>query len=77
MFIQSLNESVTNCKVSDGQLEPKSRVITEILNMLDNMDSWIADIPPDSSSVSRFGNIAFRIWIERLNLVLSVAFFFN
>jgi serine/threonine-protein phosphatase 2A activator len=68
-FLQSLNESVFNVSVSDGQTKPRSRIVLEILTMFDTMDSWIEEIPLDTSSVSRFGNVAFRIWIEKLNQV--------
>lgn len=68
-FLQSLNESVANTKVSVGTAKPRSRVVLAIMTMFDEMDAWIAEIPPDTSSVSRFGNIAFRFWIERLNQV--------
>ena len=68
-FFQSLNDSVKDTKVSVGASKPRSPTIVAILAILDEMDAWITDIPPDTSSVSRFGNIAFRSWIERLNQV--------
>jgi hypothetical protein len=39
--------------------------IERTLNMLDEMNSWIDDIPP-LDTPQRFGNLAFRTWGQRL-----------
>jgi serine/threonine-protein phosphatase 2A activator len=35
------------------------------MRMLDTLDSWIDDIPPQPTP-QRFGNLAFRTWGKRL-----------
>ncbi|KAL2914476.1 Serine/threonine-protein phosphatase 2A activator 1 [Polyrhizophydium stewartii] len=62
-FIQSLNESVRNKKVSDPC--PVSEAMTRIIQMLDEVDGWIDQIPPEPTP-QRFGNISFRKWALRL-----------
>ncbi|KAI8921533.1 hypothetical protein BC831DRAFT_476697 [Entophlyctis helioformis] len=62
-FVQSLNEAVTNKKVSDPC--PVSENIAKAIAVLDVLDSWIDDIPPEDTP-QRFGNMAFRKWAQRL-----------
>eukprot|EP00842_Homolaphlyctis_polyrhiza_P005675 jgi/Hompol1/6108/HPOL_002225-RA len=62
-FIQSLNESVRNKKVSDDC--EVSMACVGIVEMLNVLDSWIDDIPPEPTP-QRFGNISFRKWVARL-----------
>ena len=64
-FITTLNESVKNKKLSDKCYQ--SEVILKIVDVLDRLDSWIDQLPPDKDNNSRFGNIVFRSWIERLH----------
>ncbi|KAJ3304542.1 hypothetical protein HDV03_002751 [Kappamyces sp. JEL0829] len=65
-FLQSCNESVVNTKISDP-VRPLTKTLEGILAILKTLDGWIADIPPDTSVPSRFGNIAFRAWMARLH----------
>jgi serine/threonine-protein phosphatase 2A activator len=62
-FVQSLNMSVKNKKLTDPCEE--SVLIASILSMLDRIDSWIAEIPPDQGE-QRFGNTAFRKWLQKV-----------
>ena len=66
-YIQTLNHSVKNCKISHGAAQPRSGIVNRIVALLDELDSWIDLLPPDTSSQSRFGNITFRLWMDKLN----------
>jgi serine/threonine-protein phosphatase 2A activator len=62
-FIQSLNESVKNKRISDSCVE--SLFLLNVLGLLDTLTLWIDEMPPELTS-QRFGNISFRHWIARL-----------
>jgi serine/threonine-protein phosphatase 2A activator len=62
-FIMSLNTSCMNIKSSDDTL--LSDNVKKVLSMLDIIDTFVDEIPPDQSS-QRFGNTAFRTWITKL-----------
>ncbi|KAJ3293936.1 hypothetical protein HK104_004092 [Borealophlyctis nickersoniae] len=62
-FIQLLNESVKNKKNSDECVVSEN--VQKTLDILHTLDTWIDEIPPFESP-QRFGNKAFRVWIERL-----------
>lgn len=49
--------------------DPQS--VTRTLELLDTLESWIQDIPPQNTP-QRFGNIAFRTWGARLEEVRNV-----
>lgn len=71
-FIQRLNHSVTNKTMSEMNKTTAAAtpsVISTISNILDTLDGWINDIPPLDASQQRFGNRAFKIWIDRLESV--------
>lgn len=63
-FIQRLNVTVKNktvnspCKVSEN--------VQKTVELLEKLNVWIDEIPPIESQFQRFGNRAFKIWIERL-----------
>ncbi|KIM71943.1 hypothetical protein PILCRDRAFT_27804, partial [Piloderma croceum F 1598] len=40
--------------------------VTKIIQLLDTLDAWIDDIPPQPTP-QRFGNLAFRTWGKRLH----------
>jgi serine/threonine-protein phosphatase 2A activator len=62
-FIALLNESVHKKLISDPcRISPQTR---RILEMLDKLDSWLNDFPP-LENPQRFGNKAFRQWMEHL-----------
>ncbi|RKP01744.1 hypothetical protein CXG81DRAFT_11622 [Caulochytrium protostelioides] len=64
-FIQLCNTAVKNRKNSEyGELSPS---VERILAMLNTIDAWIDEIPP-LETPQRFGNRAFRTFIERLEL---------
>lgn len=63
-FIYLLNEAALNKKLSD-KVEVSEQVIS-VLNLLDELDSWIDDIPPEVAP-QRFGNKAFRKWVAKLD----------
>ncbi|KAF9316766.1 hypothetical protein BG003_001563 [Podila horticola] len=60
-YIQALNTSVLNKKVSDPL--PPSEPIKKIVVLLDTLDSWIELVPPKADP-QRFGNLAFRDYIH-------------
>lgn len=62
-FILSLNDSIKS-KRMDTPREP-SATVKAIVTMIDELRSWIAEIPP-AQQPSRFGNISFRVWQVRL-----------
>lgn len=62
-FILTLNEAVKDKKISDSY--HVSPVIQKLIDMLDEMEKWISDIPPIDQP-QRFGNKAFRDWYARL-----------
>jgi serine/threonine-protein phosphatase 2A activator len=56
--------AVLGKKLSETVQNPSQAVIN-VTQMLDVMDSWINEIPPEQRSL-RFGNPAFRTWYSRL-----------
>ena len=65
-FILMLNEVVKGKEI-DTNL-PLSPNINQLGTLLDILNSWIDEIEP-STGPRRFGNIAFRTWIKRLEEV--------
>ncbi|KAI9327710.1 phosphotyrosyl phosphate activator [Zopfochytrium polystomum] len=61
-FVQLVNLAVTGKKNEDARAEAR---IVKLVAMLDQVEAWIADIPPQESP-QRFGNKAFRTWHQRL-----------
>ncbi|CAG8634311.1 14715_t:CDS:2, partial [Racocetra fulgida] len=59
-FLELLNESVVNKKISDPCF-----VSEKVIDTLDTIMSWIDEIPSLPTS-QRFGNKAFRDWVARL-----------
>lgn len=47
---------------------PLSQQTQKILDMLDTMDSWLAEFPP-LENPQRFGNKAFRQWLNKVEQV--------
>lgn len=73
-FIQALNLVAHQKKNTSECHETES--VKAVLSLLSTLDKWIDEIPP-LDQPSRFGNMAFRKWIERLekesaNLIQSV-----
>ncbi|KAG9300629.1 hypothetical protein G9A89_005229 [Geosiphon pyriformis] len=62
-FIQNLNQSVVNKKISDKFFV--SETAQKIVDSLNSISAWVDEIPP-LPTPQRFGNKAFRDWIARL-----------
>lgn len=63
-FIDQLSNSVVGKRISSEFV--RSDPVNKVCQLLDQMDSWIAIYPPDTSVQARFGNKSFRDWEERL-----------
>ncbi|XP_022737993.1 serine/threonine-protein phosphatase 2A activator-like [Durio zibethinus] len=62
-FIVALSESIRAHKISDPSHE--SPTISVIVSIIETLSLWIDQIPPVQQS-SRYGNISYRTWHERL-----------
>ncbi|GKV09374.1 hypothetical protein SLEP1_g20885 [Rubroshorea leprosula] len=62
-FVVALSESIRGRKISDPCHE--SSTTTKIASILETLIHWIDEIPPVQQS-SRYGNISYRTWHERL-----------
>ncbi|GKV41134.1 hypothetical protein SLEP1_g48706 [Rubroshorea leprosula] len=62
-FVVALSESIRSRKISDPCHE--SPTTTKIVSILEILIHWIDEIPPVQQS-SRYGNISYRTWHERL-----------
>lgn len=65
-FILALNESVQGKALNAEYTQ--SPTIANIVQMLNEFDEWITQIPP-TEQPQRFGNKSFREWHERLQQV--------
>lgn len=65
-FILALNESVQGKALNVEYTQ--SPTIASIVQMLNEFDEWITQIPP-TEQPQRFGNKSFREWHERLQQV--------
>ncbi|KAI0294871.1 Phosphotyrosyl phosphatase activator [Multifurca ochricompacta] len=63
-FLRWLNEAVVGCAMSWTN-DNRSEGIRGVLDLLDQLDRWIDEIPP-LPTAQRFGNLAFRTWGKRL-----------
>lgn len=62
-FIKTLNDAVRGKALSCECA--KSDEVSGLLDLLDTLDKWIDEIPPQVQA-QRFGNKAFRTWFARL-----------
>ncbi|KAF7721633.1 Serine/threonine-protein phosphatase 2A activator 2 [Apophysomyces ossiformis] len=62
-YVERLNGSVKNLK-NDTDLTLSNNV-QQILNVLDTLTGWIAEIPPVENSKSRFGNPSFQVFYDK------------
>ena len=69
-FIELLNESIKGKTCVDEDIISSS-TIRAIGQILDVLNGYIDEIPP-STGPRRFGNVAFREWIKRLDEVKMV-----
>jgi serine/threonine-protein phosphatase 2A activator len=66
-FIHLLNESVKGKSCTDADIHVSS-TIGKLGDVLDVLNSYIDGIPP-STGPRRFGNIAFREWVKKMEQV--------
>lgn len=64
-FILMLNEAMKKKKLTDAcEVSP---IIQRSIQVLEQMRSWLQEYPPQTqASLSRFGNISYRSWFDRL-----------
>ncbi|KAK4795602.1 hypothetical protein SAY86_027928 [Trapa natans] len=62
-FVAALSESIRGRKISDTCHQ--SVAVNSILSILETLVRWMDEIPPAPQS-SRYGNVAYRAWHERL-----------
>ena len=62
-FILALNEAIQGKPLNVEC--PQSPVVNNVIEMLNELDEWITQIPP-TEQPQRFGNKSFRVWHERL-----------
>ncbi|KIJ52464.1 hypothetical protein M422DRAFT_26057 [Sphaerobolus stellatus SS14] len=65
VFLRRLNEAVVGYELPVEDTGSDSEAILMTISMLDELDSWIDEIPPRPTP-QRFGNLAFRDYGERL-----------
>ncbi|KAG9075988.1 Serine/threonine-protein phosphatase 2A activator 1 [Ceratobasidium sp. UAMH 11750] len=66
LYIQRLGESVVGTELGHVSVRSlEDGPIRSLLVFLEELDSWISDIPPQVSP-QRYGNLAFRDWGHRL-----------
>ncbi|ELU37316.1 serine/threonine-protein phosphatase 2A activator 1 [Rhizoctonia solani AG-1 IA] len=72
LYIRRLGESVVGAELraADQKIETEE-AIGQILVLLEELESWIDDIPPQASP-QRYGNLAFRDWGKRLEEVRNI-----
>lgn len=67
-FVNYVNEAIKGLANSDSYpISDSSRKLTELL---DKLSTWVDEIPPVQQPM-RFGNKAFRTWMDRLEAVSS------
>ncbi|KAJ3029543.1 UNVERIFIED_CONTAM: Serine/threonine-protein phosphatase 2A activator 2 [Siphonaria sp. JEL0065] len=63
-FVCALNDAAKNKKLRDDLL--LSETTQAILDILDTVEAWTADIKPINNAKSRFGNVAFQEWYDKM-----------
>ncbi|KAM7252793.1 hypothetical protein ACFE04_025411 [Oxalis oulophora] len=62
-FVVSLSDSIRGHKISDPcHVSP---VVDQIVTIIETLNQWVDQIPPMQQS-SRYGNLSYRTWHERL-----------
>ena len=69
-FVFTLSESVADSKISSVSSDSHSSVIHTILSILSSTSSLIDSNPPTDQGTSRFGNPAFRDFLDAVSLQL-------
>ncbi|PON70028.1 Phosphotyrosyl phosphatase activator, PTPA [Trema orientale] len=62
-FVVALSESIRGHKISDECHQ--SPVTDSIVSILETLTQWVDGIPP-AQMASRYGNVSYRVWHERL-----------
>ncbi|KAJ9632250.1 Serine/threonine-protein phosphatase 2A activator 2 [Taxawa tesnikishii (nom. ined.)] len=65
-FVFTLSESVRDTSVSAVKSRPQDPIISTLLTILDDAEAVIAKCPPEDTGGSRFGNKAFRDYIDAI-----------
>eukprot|EP00842_Homolaphlyctis_polyrhiza_P000990 jgi/Hompol1/1892/HPOL_002788-RA len=66
-FVLALNDAARNKTLRDPCVTTSpSTIVSSLLALLDILDTWCIELPPDESSKSRFGNPTFQLWYDRL-----------
>jgi serine/threonine-protein phosphatase 2A activator len=65
-FIQTLSNSVVDTPVSAIRDEDLSPIVRSMISILDGVEELVKVTPPDDQGGSRFGNKAFRSFIDRV-----------
>ncbi|KAJ3144983.1 Serine/threonine-protein phosphatase 2A activator 2 [Irineochytrium annulatum] len=63
-YIERLNAAAKNKTLSADV--PQSETVKAIQHVLDIVESWVTEIPPVDNAKSRFGNVSFQTWYDRL-----------
>lgn len=66
-FIELLNGSIKGKTNMDNDI-PLTPTITRLVELLDVLNGYIDEIPP-STGPRRFGNVAFRAWMKKVEEV--------
>ena len=69
-FVFSLSESAADSKISSITLNTQPAIISTLLSILSSISSLIDTNPPADQGISRFGNPAFRGFVDALCLKL-------
>ena len=64
-LISRLNESVKNQTLDSTEYNISANVY-KLVELLDTMEKWILEFPPQDVGLSRFGNPSFRLWYDKI-----------
>lgn len=65
-FIFTLADSVQDTPISTVASQPPHPTVAAILDVLDRAEAVLHDVPAEDAGGSRFGNKAFRVFVERV-----------
>ena len=70
-FIELLNGSIKGKTCLDDDI-PSNPAVLRVIDLLDVLNGYIEEVPP-STGPRRFGNVAFRTWMKRVEEVRNFA----